>query len=142
MAVEIERRFRLESAPRWLADCPVRRIAQGYLSAGDGGEVRLRRGEDERELTVKRGRGEVREEVEVALDDFQFEALWPLTESRRIAKSRHLIEVRDDLIAEVDVYDGGLDGLVVAEVEFPSEAAAEAFEPPDWLGTEVTGDRR
>jgi CYTH domain-containing protein len=29
---------------------------------------------------------------------------------------------------------------VVAEVEFPSRAEAEAFEPPSWLGRDVTGE--
>jgi CYTH domain-containing protein len=30
----------------------------------------------------------------------------------------------------------------VAEVEFASEAQARDFEPPDWIGAEVTGDER
>ena len=43
---------------------------------------------------------------------------------------------------EVDVYGGAHDGLVVAEIEFPSVAASESFAPPDWIGEEVTGDDR
>ena len=43
---------------------------------------------------------------------------------------------------EVDVYQGHLPGLVVAEVEFDSQDACEAFEPPDWFGEEVTGVRK
>ena len=38
------------------------------------------------------------------------------------------------------MYDGELNGLVTAEVEFPSEREADEYEPPSWLGTEVTGD--
>jgi adenylate cyclase len=30
----------------------------------------------------------------------------------------------------------------VAEVEFDSEEEARRFEPPDWIGAEVTGDER
>jgi CYTH domain-containing protein len=41
---------------------------------------------------------------------------------------------------EVDVYAGELEGLVVAEVEFESEAASREFEAPDWIGREVTGE--
>ena len=41
---------------------------------------------------------------------------------------------------EVDVYAGSLEGLVVAEVEFPSRDEAEAFVAPHWLGDELTGD--
>ena len=43
---------------------------------------------------------------------------------------------------ELDVYEGDLGGLVTAEVEFPSEADAERFDPPPWLGRDVTGDDR
>ena len=41
---------------------------------------------------------------------------------------------------EVDEFFGENEGLVVAEVELGSED--EAFERPDFLGKEVTGDRR
>jgi CYTH domain-containing protein len=40
------------------------------------------------------------------------------------------------------VYSGALTGLMVAEVEFPSEEAARAFVPPAWFGREVTNDSR
>ena len=40
------------------------------------------------------------------------------------------------------MYTGDLEGLVVAEVEFDSETAAEAFAPPEWFGEDVTEDVR
>ena len=43
---------------------------------------------------------------------------------------------------EVDVYSGALTGLSVAEGEFGTEEAADAFEPPAWFGREVTDDAR
>ena len=46
------------------------------------------------------------------------------------------------LVIELDVYTGDLEGLVVAEVEFDSEEAAEAFAPPEWFGEDVTDDVR
>jgi CYTH domain-containing protein len=46
------------------------------------------------------------------------------------------------LTIELDVYTGALDGLVLAEVEFSSEAASAAYEPPAWFGPEVTEDLR
>ena len=48
----------------------------------------------------------------------------------------------DGLEAEVDVFEGDLAGLVTAEVEFGSERQSRDFQPPAWLGKEVTGDRR
>ena len=31
---------------------------------------------------------------------------------------------------------------MTAEIEFADSASAEAFEPPDWLGRELTGEER
>lgn len=142
MALEVERKFLLAEAPDRLDDHPAKQIEQGYLAITEDVEVRLRRADDVCFLTVKRGHGEVREEAEVPLAEDQFEALWPLTGSLRIEKSRHVVPLDDQLSAEVDVFKGELEGLVLAEIEFPSESASEAFEAPRWLGDEVTGDNR
>jgi CYTH domain-containing protein len=44
--------------------------------------------------------------------------------------------------AEVDVFGGALAPLVLAEVEFESEDAADRFDAPAWMGREVTEDAR
>jgi adenylate cyclase len=142
MSTEIERKFLLPETPTGLSEHKAARIAQGYLAVEAEVEVRLRRTEEERLLTVKRGHGEVREEVEIALDREQFEALWPLTESRRLTKTRSLIPLNDGLTAEVDVFEGELESLVVGEIEFGSEEQSDGFEPPAWMGGEITGDER
>ena len=110
--------------------------------AADGTEVRVRRRDANAWLTVKSGGGRARVEEEIEIDGERFERLWPLTEGRRIEKTRYEIPVGDDLVIELDVYAGDLDGLVIAEVEFDSEEAAEAFAAPDWLGPDVTEDLR
>jgi adenylate cyclase len=104
--------------------------------------VRVRRRAGKAVLTAKAGTGRTRAEEEVAIDAGAFERLWPLTEGRRVEKVRHLIPAGDGLTIELDVYGGALAGLVVAEVEFPDEAAADAFVPPSWLGADVTDDER
>jgi adenylate cyclase len=104
--------------------------------------VRIRRRDGEAWLTVKSGAGRVRVEEEIEIDDERFERLWPLTEGLRIEKRRYEIDAGDGLVIELDVYGGDLDGLVVAEVEFDSEEAAEAFAVPTWLGEDVTEDVR
>jgi adenylate cyclase len=140
--VEIERKFLVGAVPD-LSGYESISIEQGYLAlAVDGGaEVRLRRKDGERLLTVKGGTGEVRAEEEIELDAERFDSLWPLTEGRRLAKTRYLIPLGEHT-AELDVYAGELEGLVTAEVEFDSEAEADGFRPPEWLGREVTGDER
>ena len=142
MAAEIERKFLLEAPPASLRDHPGVPIEQGYLAIAETEEVRLRREGDRRRLTVKRGHGEVREEVEVDLTEEQFDALWPLTESRRLRKRRYRVPLAEGLEAEVDVYAGELEGLVTAEVEFGSEQQSRGFRSPTWLGKEITGDER
>jgi CYTH domain-containing protein len=143
MGTEIERKFSLAREPKWLGDCGATRIEQGYLAIeGEGGtEVRLRRRDGETVLTVKRGSGRTRTEEEIDLEPEQFEALWPLTEGRRVAKMRYLVPTETGDI-EVDVFEGQLAGMVTAEIEFDSEAASDRFEPAEWLGAEVTGDDR
>jgi len=138
--MEIERKFLLSKPPD-LEGTESDEISQGYLALGFEGEVRLRRRGKKLVLTAKRGSGIARDEAEVELDQADFDRLWPLTEGRRLHKRRHLI-TQNELKVEVDVYEGELEGLVVAEIEFPSEEEARAFEPLDWIGEEVTGDER
>ena len=139
--VEIERKFLPSQMPDGLPE--GERIEQGYLAvAPDGVEVRVRRRAGRATLTVKSGPGHVRTEEELAIDDRRFEALWPLTEGRRIDKVRHVVPLDAGLAAELDVYGGAHEGLLVAEVEFPSAGASARFAPPAWLGPEVTGDGR
>jgi adenylate cyclase len=141
--MEIERKFLVDAPPDGLDGRPSSAIDQGYLAIEPGGtEVRVRRRDGRATLTAKTGTGRSRGEEEIALDPDAFDRLWPLTEGRRVEKVRHLIPAGDGLTIELDVYGGDLDGLVVAEVEFPDEAAADAFEPPDWLGADVTDDAR
>jgi adenylate cyclase len=143
MATEIERKFLLPEAPAGLEEQEGQTIEQGYLAVSEEAEVRIRRLGGESLLTVKLGRGEVREEVETRLSGDQDEKLWPLTEGKRVTKTRFRVPLEDgDLCAEVDVYSRDLEGLVTAEVEFPGREEDEAFEPPGWLGREITGDQR
>jgi CYTH domain-containing protein len=139
--IEIERKFLVDELPADLDSRPSAKIDQGYIAIGeDGTEVRLRRSDSEHVLTVKQGGGRSRREEEIELDAETFERLWPLTEGRRIVKTRYAIRADSGLTIELDVYAGALEGLVTAEVEFPSEEAADGFDPPGWFGREVTDD--
>jgi adenylate cyclase len=138
--MEVERKF-LAAEPPELKGTEADEIAQGYLAIGADGEVRVRRRGEALVLTAKRGSGLSRQEAEIELDRDRFDQLWPLTEGRRLHKRRHVLPL-GDLKVEVDVYEGDLEGLVVAEIEFPSEEQANRFDPPGWLGEEVTGDHR
>lgn len=135
---EIERKFLLRSRPPPLEAFRFHEIAQGYITNSDEPtEVRLRQRDRDHFLTVKRGAGLTRTEVEIPLKKEQFKALWPLTLKMRVVKKRFLIPHAGRTI-EVDLFEGPLDGLTLAEIEFPSETASETFDLPPWLGREVT----
>ena len=117
---EVERKFLLPAPPDGLTDHPSKRLEQGYLAIDPAGsEVRIRRKDDETLMTVKTGIGLIRGEEEFAIDRDRFERLWSLTDGRQVVKTRYFVPLEDGLTAEVDVYDGELDGLVTGEVEFP-----------------------
>jgi adenylate cyclase len=139
---EIERKFLVRKLPGDLSNHPHADISQGYLvSMDDGLQVRLRKRGEKYSLTYKRGIGNVREEREVELTAEQFNTLWPATEGKRLVKTRYEIPFGGHVV-EIDVYHERHEGLVVAEVEFDEEDAAKNFQPPAWLGDDVTGDPR
>ena len=137
--VEVERKWLVHTPP----DLPVHQgteVTQGYIAlAEDGTEVRLRQIGEQFFQTVKSEGGLVRGEIEVELTKQQFETLWPATAGRRLEKTRYRVPWGGKQV-EVDVYDGSLAGLVVAEVEFTSAGASVQFTAPPWCGTEVTED--
>jgi adenylate cyclase len=141
MAFEIERKFLVSKLPGDLGR--EQRIEQGYFqNSGDSNVgVRLRRIDGEESfLTIKGGTGIKRVEIELPLTSEQFEALWPLTEGKRLRKKRFKLPLSQGLKIDLDVYEGHLSELVTAEVEFPSEEEAAGFSSPPWFDREVTGD--
>jgi CYTH domain-containing protein len=140
--MEIERKFLLAGEVP-AGDFASSAIRQGYVAiAADGGEVRVRDRDGACTLTVKHGAGVVREEHETAISADLFAELWRQTEGRRVEKRRWLVPLAGSLVAEVDVYEGTLSGLSVAEVEFPSVEDASAFVAPSWFGEDVSDDGR
>ncbi len=145
--MEIERKFLITQPPADLETHPREPINQGYLlteSMPGGAGIRVRRKADHFFLTIKHGHGLSRTEVELPLPPADFEALWPLTEGCRVEKTRYFLPHTDSVdqshTIELDVYAGALAGLLTAEVEFPTEEAAHAFQPPAFFGRELTDD--
>ncbi|MBY8974499.1 CYTH domain-containing protein [Rhodobacteraceae bacterium NNCM2] len=139
---EIERKFLVLDMPD-LGAAKQHVIRQGYVtSPSDSVEVRLRQMDEQFFLCVKSGEGVVRTERETPITAAQFDALWPTTEGQRLEKTRWKGQLGAGLVFELDLYSGALEGLKTVEVEFPSEAEAFAFKPPEWFGADVTSDKR
>ena len=144
--VERERKFLVEQRPDNLSRYEHSLIRQGYLAiANDRGgvpvEVRLRRNDGQYLLAVKGGQGHSRVEEEMSIPARRFNSLWPLTSGRRIEKVRYDIPL-GGLTIELDLYRGKLRGLMTAEAEFDSDRRLREFNPPAWLGREITGIKK
>ena len=137
---EIERKWLVRELPK-LTNLKHERIVQGYLAiSSEGAEVRVRRRGDQCVETVKSQGGLTRDEIEIEISHGQFLALWPATEGRRLEKIRYTMN-ENGCQLELDVYQGSLAGLVIAEVEFESAEASQRFSPPSWFDKEVTENK-
>ena len=126
--MEIERKFLTnpEQLPFSPQDYPCRQIEQGYLCTAP--VVRIRRDNDSYFLTYKSKGLMVREEYNLKLK----------ADGRIITKKRYVIPIEDNLNIELDIFEGDLAPLVLAEIEFPDEQTAVNYKAPQWLGEDVT----
>ena len=140
--IEIERKFLVTSDSYKKEAFSQKRIIQGYLNSDPERTVRIRIKENQAFLTVKgisntTGMSRFEWEKEIPVDEA--EKLLLLCEKGVIDKSR--FEVKSGAHTyEVDEFYGENEGLVMAEIELQSET--EYFEKPNWLGKEVTNDKR
>ena len=115
-------------------------IMQGYLCKEPGKTIRVRIRDTRAFLTIKSSRlreGLAKFEWEREIDLADARELMQICLPGAISKTRYIIPTSNERKWEVDVFHGRLDGLVLAEIELGDEH--EAFERPDWLGEEVTG---
>ncbi len=142
MAQEIERKFLVKGDFKPYVTKSTR-IIQGYLSSVPERTVRVRIKGDKGFLTIKgigSKSGASRFEWEKEIPVEEAKQLLEICEPGVIDKTRYIVPAGDGLVFEVDEFYGDNEGLVVAEIELPSEDYP--FEKPDWLGEEVTGDVR
>ena len=139
MALEIERKYLLNS-DEWRGHGLGKSIRQGYLSRDPHPTVRVRISDDHAFMTVKgKTTGITRVEVEFEISLDHAHELLRLCPKPLIEKTRYEIW-HAGMKWEVDEFHGENDGLIVAEIELPSEETI--FEKPSWCGEEVSHDFR
>ena len=140
VAKEIERKFLVTGEP-WRAAASGATYRQGYLSSHPERSVRVRTDGKKAKLTIKGlTRGASRDEFEYDLPLADAEAMLDqLCERPLIEKTRYLVPY-GGRTWEIDVFHGDNLGLVVAEVELPSEDQMVTL--PPWVAREVTDDPR
>jgi adenylate cyclase len=140
--IEIERKFLVLNADFKTEASSQNRIVQGYLNSHPERTVRVRIKGDKGFLTIKGksyASGTTRMEWEKEIPLVEAEQLLLLCEKGVIDKIRYEIPIGNH-IYEVDLFEGENKGLTIAEIELRSEN--ESFEKPNWLGQEVTTDKR
>lgn len=138
---EIERKFTIKYLPKEIKT--IKKITQKHIFKDMICSIRVResidlftkekiythtikaRGENDKKFSVN--------ELERNIQEEEYQKLRPFRGSRTIKKYRCIIPLENNLNAEVDVFDGWMKGLVIAEVEFKSVKQAENFKLPKWF---------
>lgn len=140
--IEIERKFLVTSKTFKNEAQKSTRIIQGFLNTNPERTVRIRIKGKHAFITVKgigNTSGTSRFEWEKEIDVSEAEQLMLLCEKGIIEKIRYEISLGNH-IYEVDEFFGENKDLIIAEIELEDEN--ETFLKPDWLGEEVTGNRK
>jgi adenylate cyclase len=137
---EIERKFLVRDDSFKLEASRFHHIIQAYLSRDKARTVRVRIKDASGFITIKgnsnaSGTTRFEWEKEILLNDAQ--SLIDIALPGVVEKVRYIIPTENDLFWEVDEFLGENEGLLLAEIELPSENTT--FAKPDWLGDEVTG---
>ena len=141
MPQEIERKFLVKGNFKEYAFANEE-VIQGYLSSVPERTVRIRIKGGEAYITIKGASNES------GISRYEWEKERPVSEARElltlcepgvIDKVRYYV-ICNKHTFEVDEFRGENAGLIMAEIELSDED--EAFDKPEWLGKEVTGDTR
>ncbi len=137
--IESELSFLVKWLPR-LDGLDKKEIDQDYLS-DETEPLRLRKMNGRFELSKKinLSEGDIsrRDEFTLPLSAAEYDKLSKLS-VRRLVKTRYYAPLPEGLVAEIDVFHGPLEGLIMVEVEFGDESARRAFLPPPWFGRDVS----
>jgi adenylate cyclase len=138
MGFEIERKF-LVRDDNW-RNSVIRqiKIRQAYLDSDANVSIRVRiRDNNSATLTLKTRWSKLsRREFEYDIPTADAEELISLRQGNIVEKVRYIVPA-GELIWEIDVFSGENLGLVIAEIELPSQS--HHIELPPWIGTEITG---
>lgn len=144
--VEIERKFLLDPTkiPYDLNLLDKYEITQSYINFSP--EIRIRNVDDSMfYMTVKANvdpNGLIREERNFWITKEEYNNLYKKKEGNTIYKTRYQGLDENGKIFAIDIFKGDLEGLAYYEMEFRTEADAKNYIPPDWVGKEVTSDKR
>ncbi len=152
MNKEIERKYAVKEFPSNLKISKIFKIDQAFIYKDINTIIRIRKVTDKKEKTTRyiytiKTKGDIeynntydivkKYEIENDISKEEYEELMQRKISNIINKTRIDIPIEDNLKVEIDIYYDYLEGLLTAEIEFPSEEMAKSYQKPSWLGEEL-----
>lgn len=139
--IELERTYLLKSVPNGLKDCKHKEIIDIYIPKNkDHPTLRIRKNGNKYEMTKKEpvqgSDTSKQEEQTINLTEEEFNGLTKV-EGKRVCKIRHYYPYKSR-IAEIDVFQESLLGLILVDFEFDKEDDKDSFEMPDFCLADVT----
>lgn len=139
--IELEKTYLAKEIPKDIEKCEHKEILDIYIpKSSEHAYLRIRKNGDKYEVTKKIPNNKNFDsftEHNTPLTKEEFDELEQSVEGKRIRKIRYNYKYKG-LIAEIDVFQDALKGLVVVEVEFPDEKTRDSFEIPSFCLVDVT----
>lgn len=139
--IEIERKFTIKYLPKEVES--IKKITQKHIFKDMICSIRVRKSIDMftgnkifthtiKARTEKQQKYSICE-LERNISEEDYNKLQPFEGSRIIEKYRCIVPLKNGLKAEVDIFEGWMEGLIIAEVEFQNVEQAENFVIPEWF---------
>ena len=147
--IEIEKKYKIKQLPKGLEKYEKIEIEQAYLVNRSKITVRVRKYNEDKfilsyKMKKKKSSSEVSvcDEVELELTEEAYEHLKEKHDGRVLQKTRYIIPLKDGLKVEIDRFKDFFNGVCFAEIEFKSEEQAKEYIIPDWLGEDISKEKR
>ncbi|MEK7077023.1 MAG: hypothetical protein AAB967_02220 [Patescibacteria group bacterium] len=142
--IEFERTFLAKEVPAGLGRCECKEVLDIYIPAAvEHPTLRIRKNGEKYEMTKKSpiedGDFSRQKEHTIPLVAAEFEEL-SFLKGKRVRKMRYYLPY-EGRVAEVDVFQDALSGLVLIDFEFASEEEKDAFVMPDFCLADVTQEK-
>ncbi len=140
--LELEKTYLAKNLPKGLQSCDFKEIIDIYIpKEKEHPELRLRKNGNKYEITKKTPIDENdksrQEEQNIILSGEEFNSLNKQIDGKRVHKIRYYFPYKDR-IAEIDIFQGDLEGLVVIDFEFEETEDIESFEMPNFCLVDIT----
>ena len=141
--VELEKTYLAKYIPLGLEGCRSKEIIDIYIpGSSTHPSLRLRKDGSKYEMTKKElaNEGDASHMIEqtIVLTEIEFNELAKL-DGKKVHKIRYLYPC-NGRTAEIDVFQGALEGLVVVDFEFDAVEDKDSFNMPDFCLADVTQD--